>query len=88
MIDSLKDELKDIRKNLEKSLIRSFTASHSRHVSDTRKQRMKQAEETIITALKSNSSNYLSSLTTAAKGKWVTQAKKSFKETTKQFEQF
>lgn len=87
MIDTMKESLLDIRKNLEKSLIRTFVASQTYATSENRKRMLEQIKETKCEELKSNSSSYLSSFSTSAKGEWVNKAKKAFQESSKQFEQ-
>lgn len=82
MLDGLEEDLLEIRKNLEKSLIQNFIASHSYATSENRKQMLKMMKKERIEAIKSTCERYVEELSIAAKGKWVTQAKQLFKETT------
>lgn len=86
MLDELREALLDARKNLEKNLIQTFVASQSHATSETRKQMLKMMKQEKIEGIKSNCTSYVDGLSTAAKGKWVTQAKQTFKQTTSQFD--
>lgn len=85
MLDELKEHLLDVRKNLEKNLIQTFVASQSHAASENRKQMLKQIESEKKDGIKRNCSSYMDNLNISAKGKWVKQAKKSFKQTTDKF---
>lgn len=86
MLDELREALLDARKNLEKNLIQTFVASQSHTTSETRKQMLKMMKQEKIEGIKSNCTCYVDGLSTAAKGKWVTQAKQTFKQTANQFD--
>ncbi|WP_242585417.1 MULTISPECIES: hypothetical protein [unclassified Enterococcus] len=86
MLDALKDDLLEARKNLEKSLIQTFVASQSHATSENRKQMLKMMKQEKIDGIKSNCTSYVDGLSTTAKGKWVTQAKQTFKQTTSKFD--
>ncbi|WP_321386396.1 hypothetical protein [uncultured Enterococcus sp.] len=47
---------------------------------------LKMMKQEKIEGIKSNCTGYVDGLSTAAKGKWVTQAKQTFKQTTNQFD--
>lgn len=82
MLDGLEEDLLEICKNLEKSLIQNFIVSHSYATSENRKQMLKMMKKERIEAIKSTRERYVEEFSIAAKGKWVTQAKQLFKETT------
>ncbi|WP_270994759.1 hypothetical protein [Listeria seeligeri] len=82
MIDSLKADLLESRKNLERNLIRMFVASQSHTTSENRKKMLKMMKKDKLEDIKSNCKSYVNGISTTAKGKWVTQAKESFKEIT------
>lgn len=86
MLDALKEDLLEARKNLEKSLIQTFVASQSHATSENRKQMLKMMKQEKIEGIKSNCTSYVDGLSTTAKGKWVTQAKQTFKQTTSKFD--
>ncbi|EAC3096119.1 hypothetical protein CFE90_01615 [Listeria monocytogenes] len=79
MIDKLKAELLESRRNLEKNLIGMFVASQTHATSENRKRDK-------IADIKSNCQGYIDGLSTTAEGKWVNQAKKSFKENANKFD--
>lgn len=80
MIDKLRADLLESRKNLERNLIWMFVASQSHTTSENRKRMLKMMKRDKIADIKSNCSSYIDGLSTTAKGKWVTKAKESFKE--------
>lgn len=82
MLDNLKADLLESRKNLERNLIRFFVASQSHTTSETRKKMLKMMKKDQLADIKSNCISYVDGISTTAKGKWVTQAKESFKEIT------
>lgn len=82
MIDSLKADLLESRKNLERNLIRMFVASQSHTTSENRKKMLKMMKKDKLEDIKSNCTSYVNGISTTAKGKWVAQAKESFKEIT------
>lgn len=47
---------------------------------------LKMMKQEKIDGIKSNCTSYVDGLSTTAKGKWVTQAKQTFKQTTSKFD--
>lgn len=86
MIDKLKAELLESRRNLEKNLIGMFVASQTHATSENRKRMLKMIKRDKIADIKSNCQAYIDGISTTAKGKWVNQAKKSFKENANKFD--
>lgn len=86
MIDKLKAELLESRRNLEKNLIGMFVASQTHATSENRKRMFKMIKRGKIADIKSNCQGYIDGLSTTAEGKWVNQAKKSFKENANKFD--
>ncbi|WP_140442732.1 hypothetical protein, partial [Listeria monocytogenes] len=64
-----------------------FVASQTHATSENRKRMFKMIKRDKIADIKSNCQGYIDGLSTTAEGKWVNQAKKSFKENANKFKQ-